>query len=198
MSFLHAVPTTTEGPPPDVSFLLYFLIIPAVIFVIWLILLIVVCLLICHRKYRNFFKHLRKHSKPKVHADKVWRSMLPRDKLSIIQSDHKHQFCFRPKRPIDLSVFDLTFETGSCPSIVPADKLSTLYPDPIEDYMRGKIPRYPSGLSLYSIDSVVFENRRSHIINWISPPQKESTMGDMTSSARSTSETTDVTSEGTD
>ena len=66
---------------------------------------------------------------------------------------------FRPKRPIDISRFDLSWETGRSPVMTPMSKLSPLYHDTIQDYMHGKMQRRPSGFSVYSFDSIIFDNK---------------------------------------
>ncbi|KAJ8297864.1 hypothetical protein KUTeg_024395 [Tegillarca granosa] len=64
---------------------------------------------------------------------------------------------FKPKKPIRVSpVFDSMWEPGKLPFLLPLPKVEPLYHDTLEDYLRARLPRRPSHLSLYSFDSVIF------------------------------------------
>lgn len=64
---------------------------------------------------------------------------------------------FKPKKPIRVSpVFDPMWEPGKLPFLLPLPKVEPLYHDTLEDYLRARLPRRPSHLSLYSFDSVIF------------------------------------------
>lgn len=63
---------------------------------------------------------------------------------------------FRPKRSIQIvPLFKSDFSIDNLP-IHPPPKITCIYTDTIVDYMRGKMPRKPDGLSLYSFDSAIF------------------------------------------
>ena len=63
---------------------------------------------------------------------------------------------FKPKRPIQVvPLFKPGYAIDEFP-IHPPTKLACIYTDSIVDYMRGRLPRRPDGISLYSFDSAIF------------------------------------------
>lgn len=63
---------------------------------------------------------------------------------------------FKPKRPIQVvPLFKPGYTIDEFP-INPPTKLACIYTDSIVDYMRGRLPRRPDGISLYSFDSAIF------------------------------------------
>ena len=199
MVLVFSAPTTTEAPPPDLSFLLYLLLLPAALLLVWILLLILLLAVVCCKRYGCVCKRipewLKKRSREKaLIGDKVLRSKFPKNKLSPLKAPPHDKFYFKPKRPIDISLYGLSFAIGSFPTLNPQDKIPTLYPDSVEDYMRGKMPRYPSGLSLYSIESVVFEHRKPHKAHFIDVYEPSNEEDTVTETLSTSSEETDASS----
>ncbi|XP_069131019.1 uncharacterized protein [Argopecten irradians] len=66
---------------------------------------------------------------------------------------------FRPKKTLKIfPMFDSSWDPSSLPFILPLPKVEPIYNDPLDIYMRDRLPRRKSALSLYSFDAVFVGN----------------------------------------
>lgn len=61
---------------------------------------------------------------------------------------------FRRKKPLNgFPLFGPNWNPTDVPYLQPVAKVEPLYHDTFDDYMKGKLPRRPSGSSIYSFHS---------------------------------------------
>ncbi|OWF38054.1 uncharacterized protein LOC110466711 [Mizuhopecten yessoensis] len=66
---------------------------------------------------------------------------------------------FRPKKALKIfPMFDASWDPSALPFILPLPKVEPIYNDPLDIYMRDRLPRRKSALSLYSFDAVFVGN----------------------------------------
>lgn len=68
---------------------------------------------------------------------------------------------FRPKKPLTqiMPLFDPNWDSSVLPFVLPLPKVAPMYSDPVEIYMRDRLPRSKSGLSMYSFDSIIMNTK---------------------------------------
>lgn len=156
-------PTTTTVPPEEVvpasldllALLLLVLLIPLIILLIYLIKKYVI------PKWKARKKKVVKKEPPnqKIDLGRGDKNAKKTFRLHSYQTDDTRRLVplFKPKKPIKISpAFDPAWGPGSLPFLIPLPKVEPLYHDTLEDYLRARLPRRPSHLSLYSFDSVIF------------------------------------------
>ncbi|XP_048740538.2 uncharacterized protein LOC125654591 [Ostrea edulis] len=142
------IPTTTEAPfVADLNYLF-------ILLGLFIIVMIVIFALLCKRL--KVYMKKKKEEKALVmgEGEKVRHQRFDHKKAMVTVS--KPVNYFRPKRSIQIvPLFKSDFSIDNLP-IHPPPKITCIYTDTIVDYMRGKMPRKPDGLSLYSFDSAIF------------------------------------------
>ncbi|CAC5359698.1 unnamed protein product [Mytilus coruscus] len=149
---------TTPEVPPNLAWLYMLLILPFILLLILAILLA----RYCFRKYGCICKKIklpkRKKKPPPIVDDGTGKPDIVQ-KITFVPSVIKpaQLYNFRPKKP--LNFFPL-FDPQWIPSktLQPIAKVEPLYHDTFDDYMKGKLPRRPSGVSLYSFHSGPMSN----------------------------------------
>lgn len=146
------LPTTTEAPfVADLNYLFILL----GLFIIFLVVVIVML-----TKRLKLYLKKKKEEKPidVRKGEKVGLQHFDPKKSLMINSPRPVNY-FRPKRAIQIvPLFKPGFSTDEF-SIHPPPKITCIYTDSIVDYMRGRMPRRPDGISLYSFDSAIFRAR---------------------------------------
>lgn len=167
--FLISV-TTTTAPQPTASTSIaqidYIYLLVLLILLIPLLICVFILIKRCHSRKKNV-KNTRKSQEclvkavapaelTPVRADKNPPKMFklhnyqPGDTKTLVP-------VFKPKIPARISpMFDPGWQPSKLPCLVPLAKVQPLYTDTTEDYLRSRLPRRPSHLSLYSFDSVIF------------------------------------------
>ncbi|VDI43720.1 Hypothetical predicted protein [Mytilus galloprovincialis] len=151
------IPTIPEVPP-NLAWLYMLLILPFILLIILAILLARYC---C-RKYGCICTKIKLPKRKKKHPPIVDDGTGQPDivqKTTFVPSVIKpaQLYNFKPKKP--LNFFPL-FDPQWIPSktLQPIAKVEPLYNDTFDDYMQGKLPRRPSGVSLYSFYSGPMSN----------------------------------------
>lgn len=148
------VPTTTEAPP-NLAGLWALLILPF----LFLLILILLIARYCYTKYGCVCARIklpkRKKKPPPITDDGTGTADIVSKTVfvpNVIRQPKMYNF--RPKKPLTFyPLFDPSWEPTEHPNLQPIAKVEPLYNDSLDDYMRGRLPRRPSGVSLYSFSS---------------------------------------------
>lgn len=143
---------TTEAPfVADLNYLFILL----GVFIIFLVIVIVMLT----KRLKHYLKKKKEEKPIDIRkGEKVGLQHFDPKKSLMINSPRPVNY-FRPKRAIQIvPLFKPGLSTDEFP-IHPPPKITCIYTDSIVDYMRGRMPRRPDGISLYSFDSAIFRAR---------------------------------------